>query len=133
MEKQILLNKTNFARSPYTQTIDTTFSQLVPTPPVTVEDNLPTVDEFFTYYDALFFQIPQTGENSHTSLIETSVEYIGYVPQSLEIEALQQEITFLREQLLETRQQIESLSNSNTKQALDAINDIDSDTIINGN
>lgn len=122
MAEKINLNKTNLGRTSYTRTIDTNFTQLIPTPPVTVEDNLPTVDDFFTYYDALFFQIPKTGENSHTSLIETSTEYIGYAPQSIELEALQQEITFLREQLLETRQQIEELTSSTQKQALDIIN-----------
>lgn len=122
MAEKINLNKTNLGRTSYTRTIDTNFTQLIPTPPVTVEDNLPTVDDFFTYYDALFFQIPKTGENSHTSLIETSTEYIGYAPQSIELEALQQEITFLREQLLETRQQIESLTSSTQRQALDIIN-----------
>lgn len=118
---QVDLLKRNFSKVSYTNTIDTNFTQLIPTPPVTVEDNLPTVNDFFTYYDALFFQIPKTGENSHTSLIETSTEYIGYAPQSIELEALQQEITFLREQLLETRQQIESLTNNAQKQAIDII------------
>ena len=130
---EVTLTKTNFGRTSYTQTINTEFTQLVPPSPVTVEDNLPTVNDFFNDYNALFFQIPKTGDNSHTTLIESSTEYIGYVPQSQELEALQQEITFLREQLLETRQQIEELSNSNTKQALDTINEIDSDIIINGN
>lgn len=118
---QVDLLKRNFSKVSYTNTIDTNFTQLIPTPPVTVEDDLPTVNDFFTYYDALFFQIPKTGENSHTSLIETSTEYIGYAPQSIELEALQQEITFLREQLLETRQQIESLTNNAQKQAIDII------------
>lgn len=122
MELNINLSKNNLGRDSYTKTINTNFTQLIPTPRVTVEDNLPTVSDFFTYYDALFFQIPQTGENSHTSLIETSTEYIGYSPQTAEIEALQQEITFLREQLLETRQQIEDLTNNTQKQAIDIIN-----------
>ena len=61
------------------------------------------------YYNALFFQIPKTGDNSHTTLIESSTKYIGYNPQSQELQALQQEITFLREQLLTQRQQLESL------------------------
>lgn len=133
MAEQVNLNKTNLGRTSYTRTINTEFTQLVPPTPVIAENNLPTVTDFFNTYDALFFVIPKTGENSHTTLIESSTEYIGYAPQTLEIEALQQEITFLREQLLETRQQIESLSNSSTKEALDIINSIDSNTIINGN
>jgi|TARA_R110000796_G_C14501700_1_gene428938 hypothetical protein len=107
---EVTLVKTNFGRTSYTQTINTEFTQLVPPSPVTVENNLPTVNDFFNDYNALFFQIPKTGENSHTTLIESSTEYIGYNPQSQELQALQQEITFLREQLLTQRQQLESLS-----------------------
>ena len=113
---EITLVKTNFGRTSYTQTINTEFTQLVPPSPVTVENNIPTVDDFFNYYNALFFQIPKTGDNSHTTLIESSTEYIGYNPQSQELQALQQEITFLREQLLTQRQQLESLSQNTLNQ-----------------
>ena len=111
---QVDLYKNNFQRGSYTNTINTSFTQLVPPSPVTVENNLPTVDVFFTYYDALFFQIPKTGDNSHTTLIESSTEYIGYTPQSLEIDALQQEITFLREQLIELRTQLNDITTTAT-------------------
>jgi hypothetical protein len=113
---EVTLVKTNFGRTSYTQTINTEFTQLVPPSPVTVEDNLPTVNDFFNYYNALFFQIPKTGDNSHTTLIESSTGYIGYNPQSQELQALQQEITFLREQLLTQRQQLESLSQNTLNQ-----------------
>ena len=62
-----------------------------------------SVNEFFLLYDKLFFDIPQRGNNSHETLIQTSTEYIGYNPLTTEIEALQQEITGLRRQLLEER------------------------------
>ena len=113
---EVTLVKTNFGRTSYTQTINTEFTQLVPPSPVTVENNIPTVDDFFNYYNALFFQIPKTGDNSHTTLIESSTEYIRYNPQSQELQALQQEITFLREQLLTQRQQLESLSQNTLNQ-----------------
>jgi len=113
---EITLVKTNFGRTSYTQTINTEFTQLVPPSPITVENNLPTVNDFFNDYNALFFQVPKTGENSHTTLIESSTEYIGYNPQSQELQALQQEITFLREQLLTQRQQLESLSQNTLNQ-----------------
>jgi hypothetical protein len=116
MSENITLVKTNFGRDSYSQTINTEFTQLLPPSPVTVDENIPTVNDFFNYYNALFFQIPKTGENSHTTLIESSTEYIGYVPQSQELEALQQEITFLREQLLTQRQQLESLSQNTLNQ-----------------
>jgi len=104
------LIKINFQSGSYINTIDTNFSELVPPTPLTLEDNLPTVNEFFDDYSALFFTIPKAGENSHTTLIEASTEYIGFAPQSLEIDALQQEITFLREQLLELRAQLNDIT-----------------------
>jgi len=122
MSENITLVKTNFGRDSYSQTINTEFTQLLPPSPVTVDENIPTVNDFFNYYNALFFQIPKTGENSHTTLIESSTEYIGYVPQSQELEALQQEITFLREQLLTQRQQLESIS-QNTLTQVGNLND----------
>jgi hypothetical protein len=122
MSENITLVKTNFGRDSYSQTINTEFTQLLPPSPVTVDENIPTVNDFFNYYNALFFQIPKTGENSHTTLIESSTEYIGYVPQSQELQALQQEITFLREQLLTQRQQLESIS-QNTLTQVGNLND----------
>jgi len=123
MSENINLVKTNFGRNSYSQTINTDFTQLTPPSPVTTPDvNLPTIEDFFNEYNALFFQIPKTGENSHTTLIESSTEYIGYVPQSQELQALQQEITFLREQLLTQRQQLESIS-QNTLTQVGNLND----------
>lgn len=118
---KVTLLKTNFQSGSYINTIDTNFTELVPPSPVTIEDNLPTVNEFFDDYSTLFFTIPKTGENSHTTLIETSIEYIGFVPQSLEIEALQQEITFLREQLLELRAQLNDVTNTTSNVANDVL------------
>ena len=44
---EVTLVKTNFGRTSYTQTINTEFTQLVPPSPVTVENNIPTVNDFF--------------------------------------------------------------------------------------
>lgn len=118
---QVDLVKVNYGRQSYTQTIDTSFSQLGGVTSSLEQSPLPTVDEFFQDYNALFFSIPKTGENSHTSLIESSTQYLGFSPDSIEIQALQQEITFLREQLLETRQQIEAMSNSSTGSLLSTL------------
>ena len=103
MKKQINLTRNSFSKTQYPKVIDTEFSQLTPqvTEPIAVQDV--SVDEFFVLYDKLFFDIPQRGNNSHETLITTSTEYIGYTPLNTEIEALQQEITELRRQLLEER------------------------------
>ena len=103
MKQQLNLTKNSFSKTQYPKVIDTKFTQLTPvsTEPVAVQDV--SVDEFFLLYDKLFFDIPQRGNNSHETLITTSTEYIGYSPLTTEIEALQQEITQLRRQLLEER------------------------------
>lgn len=109
MKETVNLVKENFAsKTQYEQVIDTSFTQLIPQQ--VLEEPLvvtPTVDEFFLYYEELFFQIPKFGEtNSHEYLIQTSQEYIGFQAFSEEITALTEEITSLREQLLQARQQL---------------------------
>lgn len=103
MKQKINLNKQAFSKTQYPRVINTEFTQLIPasTGSVAVEDV--SVSEFFLLYDKLFFDIPKTGNNSHETLIQTSTEYIGYESYSAEIEALQQEISELRRQLLEER------------------------------
>ncbi len=103
MQQRIRLNKKEYNKTQYPQIINTEFTQLTPVTnePVAVQDV--STDEFFLLYNKLFFDISKTGNNSHETLIQTSTEYIGYEPLLTEIEALQQEITDLRRQLLDER------------------------------
>ena len=103
MREQVNLTRNSFSKTQYPKVIDTEFSQLTPqnTEPVAVQNV--SVDEFFVLYNKLFFDIPQRGNNSHETLITTSTEYIGYNPLTTELDALQQEITQLRRQLLDER------------------------------
>lgn len=103
MKQKVNLNKQVFSKTQYPRVVNTEFTQLTPveTEPVAVQDV--SIDEFFVLYDKLFFEIPKTGNNSHETLITTSTDYVGYNLLTTEIEALQQEITELRRQLLEER------------------------------
>ena len=103
MREQVNLTRNSFSKTQYPKVIDTEFSQLTPqnTEPVAIQNV--SVDEFFVLYNKLFFDIPQRGNNSHETLITTSTDYIGYNPLTTELEALQQEITQLRRQLLDER------------------------------
>jgi hypothetical protein len=107
MSQEIKLGKTGFVRSAYLNTIDTTFTQLTPPPPP-VEEVI-TVEEFFDLYNTLFYEIPAEGSvNSHTSLIERSSEYIGFTQENDEnVQILLDEITSLREELLQTQKDLE--------------------------
>jgi hypothetical protein len=108
MAQQIKLLKRVYDKNQYQKVIDTSFTQLVQ-PTVTAETVvLPTVDQFFEYYNQLFFDIPKFGEtNSHEYLIKTSQEYIGLSNVvNDEIQLLINEITELRQDNLELQQQI---------------------------
>tara|TARA_R110002153_G_scaffold154202_1_gene306271 strand:+ start:183 stop:530 length:348 start_codon:yes stop_codon:yes gene_type:complete len=112
MEQRVNLNKDVFAKQQYEKVIDTSFNQLIEPDSVIAVEQLPTVDEFFEDYSALFFQIPKTGDNSHETLIISSTDYIGFQPLNDEIQALTEEITSLRLQLLSANQQLADLASN---------------------
>lgn len=99
--KNVDLQKEVFNKAQYEQVIDTSFSQLgVPSISASAENQV-SVEEFFGYYNSLFYDIPPTGEtNSHEFLVKNSGEYINFDQIADEILALQQEIAGLREELL---------------------------------
>ena len=106
-QREITFNRQVFNKSKFNNTVDTEFTQLIQTPDETFFDvNLATVEDFFTIYGNLFFDIPQLGDsNSHQFLIRQSTEYIGLEEQNATIQALLDEITELREENLEIRKQ----------------------------
>ena len=103
MAEQIVLTKQVYDKNQYQKVIDTTFTQLVQPASQVTGSALPTVNEFFDYYNQLFFDIPKFGEiNSHEYLIKTSQDYIGTSNIiSDEIQALIDEVTELRQENLE--------------------------------
>ena len=99
--KNVDLRKEVFNKPQYEQVIDTSFSQLgIVSVSASAEDQI-SIEEFFGYYNSLFYDIPPTGEtNSHEFLVKNSGEYINFDQIAEEILALQQEISELREELL---------------------------------
>jgi len=64
MPENINIDKTVFDKSQFILAVDTKFSELF-------TQNTPlTVDQFFIYYDDLFFDIPDNGIKSHQELIQ---------------------------------------------------------------
>lgn len=96
------LNKQVFDKSKFQQSVDTSFSQLVPKPEQMFFDlDLATLDDFFQLYNNLFFSIPKEGENnSHTFLIQESSEYVNSQVINENIQALIEEINELREEMV---------------------------------
>jgi hypothetical protein len=61
-----------------------------------------TVPQFFNEYDILFYEIPPSGsDDSHLALATRSLEYIG-----VSLDDLQNEITELREENIDLKNQI---------------------------
>lgn len=104
MAQKLDLRKNVFSKIEYPSVINTTFTDLGVTSisqDILTEDN---VTKFFEMYNDLFYAIPAEGDiNSHEYLARTSGEYIDFDANEEEIEALQQEITELRRQLLDER------------------------------
>ena len=107
MAENINLNKEVFNKRDYQKTINTSFTQL---DVQSVQEQLSqqtTVSEFFNLYNELFYEINELGEtNSHEYLIKTSSQYINFDENDELIQALQNEIAQLREELLEAQQQL---------------------------
>jgi len=108
MGQPVTLQKQVYDKNQYQKVIDTSFTQLVQPVIIPTGSALPTVNQFFIYYNQLFFDIPKFGEvNSHEYLIKTSQEYIGLSNTvNDEIQALIDEVTELRQENLDLQQQL---------------------------
>lgn len=100
MSRKIDTKKQVFNKAEYEKTINTSFNDLGVTSVVEDLNNQTSPEEFFQLYDELFYELPLLGENSHEYLVKTSGEYINFDQNNEVIEALQQEITALREENL---------------------------------
>jgi hypothetical protein len=100
-EQRIDLMKKVYSKTEYPKVIDTSFTELGV---ISVNQQITattTVNQFFQYYNELFYEIPAFGDiNSHEYLVKTSGEYINYDQDSALITALQNEISQLRRDLL---------------------------------
>lgn len=100
---QIPIEKQVFDKNQFGKVINTEFTQLinqqteVPTPTFTLED-------FFTLYDQLFYQIPKEGDaDSHRYILQREADYLGVIIDQDDIQALLDEITALRQQVLDAQ------------------------------
>ena len=97
MDPQIIkLDKITVDNQIGDKSIDRTFSELIP------KIELISIDQFFDYYNSLFYDIPRDGNNSHKKLINQSTEYYGnYIdPKDNLIKTLEKRIIELENQLL---------------------------------
>jgi hypothetical protein len=115
MADQITISKPSFDKNSYEKVIDTSFSQLTqPIVDITADPSI-SVQQFFTYYQQLFFTIPKFGEvNSHEYLVKTSTEYIGETANENDelIQSLLEEINQLRQENFDLQQNLLNIANT---------------------
>ena len=112
---QIPIQKTVFDKNIYPKVINTQFSQLINNPS-TEEQPTFTLEDFFQLYEQLFYQIPKEGEvESHRYILEKEADYLGVIINQDDIQALLDEITTLRKQLLDTQTIVNDLSKTINK------------------
>lgn len=106
----ISIEKQVFNKSDFSRVIDTNFSQLINNQNVSDNPTF-TIDDFFELYEQLFYQIPKEGDtNSHRYVIEKEAEYLGLIISQDDVQALLEEITTLRQQLLDTQTALDEIS-----------------------
>lgn len=106
MKQSPNLERQVFNKNKFNETVDTEFSQLIqPEDPSFFDLNLATLKDFWLLYDKFFYDIPKDGEiESHEYLGKTSGEYANVSTISDEVQVLLDEISSLREENLELRQ-----------------------------
>ena len=113
--KNVDLKKGVFDKTQYEKVIDTNFSQLGVTSVSASAEETISVEEFFGYYNDIFYDIPPTGDtNSHQFLVKSSDEYINADSIAEEILALQEEISSLRRELLQNEIRVAELESGTT-------------------
>jgi hypothetical protein len=112
MAETVAIEVVKYNKTELNRTVNTQFTQFGVTASAA---ELPTtatltVGEFFSAYQNLFYSIPKYGEtNSHEYLVKTSGDYIGGPAVNTEVEALQREITQLRQENLDLQQSLINL------------------------
>lgn len=107
MDKNVKLKRTVQKREDLNKVVK---SQFVTFLQPEVEVDTDTVEELFRLYDKLYLEIPLEGPKSHSYLIEESSKLVT-IDQEQDITPLLQEITDLRERLLQANERISELEN----------------------
>jgi hypothetical protein len=110
MGQQINIEKQVFDKDQFGRVIDTRFSQLL-NQQQTEENLVFSIEDFFELYESLFYQISKEGDNeSHRYILEKTAEYLGVIVSQDDIQALLDEITNLRQQVLDLQTTLSDIS-----------------------
>jgi hypothetical protein len=106
MSEKIPIEKQVFDKLTFGKVIDTQFHQLLNN--TTEETPIFTIEDFFQLYEQVFYQIPKEGNaNSHQYILQKEADYLGVIINQDDIQALLEEITNLRQQILDTQTALE--------------------------
>jgi hypothetical protein len=109
MSENIKIEKEVFDKNIFPKVINNQFTQLISN----VDNTTPvfTIDDFFELYEQLFYQIPKEGDvNSHNYIIQKEADYLDVIISQDDIQALLDEITNLRQELLNSQTIINELN-----------------------
>lgn len=111
--QEVNLIKEVYGPVTYTKVIDTKFSELYIPVTASQQSTEISVEQFFNYYEQLFFSIPANGDvNSHEYLVKRSTEYLGGGVVTDTEQAYIDEINSLRQQLLEANANLININDS---------------------
>ena len=110
---QIPIQRTVFDKDQFTKVVDINFNQLINNQ-VAEEQPSFTLDDFFQLYEDLFNQIPIEGDiNSHQYILQREADYLGVQINKDDLQALLDEITSLRQEVLDSQTIINDLTKNN--------------------
>jgi hypothetical protein len=106
---KISFDKTFFSKDDFNRVVDTSFKQLTGTQPSQGDI---TLTDFFQIYEDLFYEIPKDGDiESHRFILNKTAEYLGVtISDNNDIQALLDEITTLRNELLDANKTLLDLT-----------------------
>ena len=107
-EGDIVFNKTIYSKIEFENKIATDFTEL------TIGQPSVSIEEFFNFYNEVFFDIPKEGENSHATIIQTSTDYFEDYRSPLQdiIDSKDLEIEELNRRALDAEQRLTILLTS---------------------
>ena len=98
-QENIKINKRLYSRSDVSDNIDLSFSELLS---VDNRSNDVKIKAFFDEYNNLFYDIPKMGNQSHSTILQQSRDYVNdfFDPKDDQIDALLERIESLEDELL---------------------------------
>lgn len=116
-EGDINFTRTIYSKGDFNKKVTTGFSELN-------SEILPIeIEQFFNYYNEIFFDIPKEGENSHSTIIETSLDYVESYNNPLQgvVDNLNTQVEELEGEIRRLNNEIQTLLVGNEESLTDSL------------